>query len=421
MIKKSWKRRSRLRGGRWAEALTYRRKDIPRLKDRIAKLALENGAVFSGESVGADGIRVGEVVFNTSLFGYQEIFTDPSYNGQIVVITNPHVGNYGVSPEDSEWSRPCVRGVVVREMSRRPSNFRASQDLPSYLREHDIVAIAGVDTRAITKLLRVKGSLKGALAAGERGSEELEDSRLVERAREWVGLEGQDMVREVSCTQPYVWKEGFSSPFYDCFRTHRARERLGEGLKIAALDFGVKRNILRILYETGFEVHVFPAWSTADAIRAIKPDGIFLSNGPGDPAGLPYAVETIRALIQEYPTFGICLGHQLIALALGAKTYKLKFGHHGGNHPVQNIETGKVEISVQNHCYAVDTTTLGPKLKPSFVNLNDRSNEGMYHTELPLFSVQFHPEAAPGPNDFTFLFDDFARVVRGVECYSPRR
>lgn len=391
------------------------------MNHRIAKLALEDGTVFEGECVGAPGVRVGEVVFNTSLTGYQEIFTDPSYNGQIVVMTNPHIGNYGVNPEDEESERPCVRGVVVREMARRPSNLRARGDLPSYLAGHGIVGLAGVDTRAITKLLRVTGSLKGALASGEPGSPELEDRALVERARAWEGLEGQDMVSEVTCREPHVWTRGFPSRFSECFLARRSRERLGEGLRIAALDFGVKHNILRILKETGFEVHVFPASTSAERIRAAEPDGVFLSNGPGDPAGLPYAVETVRALLVEYPTFGICLGHQLIALALGGRTYKLKFGHHGGNHPVKDLETGKVEISVQNHCYAVDPATLGPRVKPSFVNLNDGSNEGMYHAELPVFSVQFHPEAAPGPSDFTFLFDEFARMVRQAGRCSPRR
>jgi carbamoyl-phosphate synthase small subunit len=220
------------------------------------------------------------------------------------------------------------------------------------------------------------------------------------------------MVKEVTCEKPYRWDRGFSTPFSECFRTNREDGRPGEGLRVAAFDFGIKHNILRILHDTGFEVHVLPATATAEEARAVKPHGLFLSNGPGDPEGLPYAIETIRSLIPDYPTFGICLGHQLTALALGGRTYKLKFGHHGGNHPVKDLETGKVEISVQNHCYAVDIESLGSKVKPSFQNLNDLSNEGLSHTELPLFTVQFHPESAPGPNDFTFLFDRFARLVR---------
>ena len=378
----------------------------------IAKLALEDGTVLKGEGIGAATISVGEVVFNTSLSGYQEIFTDPSYNGQIVVMTNPLIGNYGVNVDDEESMRPRVRGLVVRELSRRSSNFRSQMDLRTYLEKHGIVGIAGVDTRAITKLLRVSGSLKGVIAVGEGGSSALDERKLVEQAREWSGLEGVDMVSEVTCREPYRWTQGFRSPFSECFRANRRKERLGEGLRIAAFDFGIKYNILRILHETGFEVHVLPAGATADEARALRPQGIFLSNGPGDPEGLPYAVKTVRSLIHDYPTFGICLGHQLTCLALGGRTYKLKFGHHGGNHPVKNLESGKVEISVQNHCYAVDPASLGPDVEPTFVNLNDQSNEGLRHKKLPLFTVQFHPEAAPGPNDFTFLFDQFATMVR---------
>jgi carbamoyl-phosphate synthase small subunit len=382
------------------------------LRDVIARIALEDGTVLRGESIGAAGSTVGEVVFNTSLAGYQEIFTDPSYNGQIVVMTNPLIGNYGVNIDDDESRRVHVRGVVIRELSRRTSNFRSEQDLGSFLRKHDIVGIAGVDTRAITKRLRVSGSLKGVIATGEDGSPEMDVARLVERAREWEGLEGRDMVREVTCEKAYSWDNGFRSPFSKCFRAHREAGRPGEGLRIAAYDFGIKHNILRILLDTGFDVTVLPAHATPEEVRALRPHGIFLSNGPGDPEGLPYAAEAVRSLIQDYPTFGICLGHQIACLALGGSTYKLKFGHHGGNHPVQDIGSGKVEISVQNHCYAVEPDSLGPDVKPSSVNLNDRSNEGIYHTKLPLFTVQFHPEAAPGPNDFTFLFDRFAQMVK---------
>lgn len=388
------------------------------MRPKIAKLALEDGTVLTGESIGADGVSVGEVVFNTSLAGYQEIFTDPSYNGQIVVMTNPLIGNYGVNADDEESGRPQVRGLVVRELSRRPSSFRSEKHLGDYLAEHGIVGISGVDTRAVTKLLRVRGSLRGVIATMERGGGSVhgpgdrDDARLVERARGWEGLQGKDMVRDVTCPGVHRWTEGFRSPFSECFLANRERSRLGEGLRIAAFDFGIKHNILRILHESGFEIHVLPATATAEDARALKPHGVFLSNGPGDPEGLPYAVDTVRSLIREYPTFGICLGHQLTALALGGRTYKLKFGHHGGNHPVKDLRTGKVEISVQNHCYAVDPESLGAQVRPSFVNLNDGSNEGLEHVDLPLFTVQFHPEAAPGPNDFTFLFDRFARMVR---------
>lgn len=378
----------------------------------IAKLALENGTVFRGLPIGAPGVSVGEVVFNTSLSGYQEIFTDPSYNGQMVVMTNPLIGNYGINPDDEESVRPYVRGVIVKELSRRPSNFRSRLDLRTYLEKSGIVGIEGIDTRAITKLLRVDGSLKGVIASGDPGNPDLADDTLVERARAWPGMGGVDMVAEVSCKEPYEWKKGFSTPFASCFRDHRPDGRSGEGLRIAAFDFGIKHNILRIFRDMGFEVHVLPAKSRAEDARALKPDGIFLSNGPGDPAGLPYAVKAVKSLANDYPTFGICLGHQLLGLALGGETFKLRFGHHGGNHPVKNLMTNKVEISVQNHNYAVRPESLPSVVKPYFKNLNDGTNEGLIHTELPIFSVQFHPEAAPGPNDFTFLFDRFARMLR---------
>ena len=375
---------------------------------KIAKLALDDGTVLTGERLGAEGETVGEVVFNTSLSGYQEIFTDASYNGQIVVMTNPLIGNYGVNADDEESRRPYVRGIIVREGSRRTSNFRAQEDLPSYLERHNIVGITGIDTRAVTKLLRVDGSKKGVISSAD-----LDDRRLVETARAWPGLGGEDMVREVTCKEPFVWKRGFGTPFARCFLHNRPRENLGAGLKVVAYDFGIKFNILRIMHEMGFEVHVVPADTPADAVRRLRPDGVFLSNGPGDPEGVPYAIEAVRSLVGEFPVFGICLGHQLLALSLGGRVYKLTFGHHGGNHPVQNVRTGKVEISVQNHCYAVDLDSLDPeKVRPYFVNLNDHSLEGLYHTELPLFAVQFHPEASPGPNDYTFLFDDFAHLIR---------
>ncbi|HVR75762.1 MAG TPA: glutamine-hydrolyzing carbamoyl-phosphate synthase small subunit [Planctomycetota bacterium] len=383
----------------------------------IAKLALETGAVFEGESIGADGTSEGEVVFNTSLSGYQEIFTDPSYNGQMVLMTNPLIGNYGINADDEESFRPHVRGVIVRELSRHPSNFRSESSLGAYLKKYNVVGIAGIDTRAVTKLLRISGSLKGVIATGERGDAELDDSRLTDRARSWKGLGGVDMVAEVSCDKVHRWVKGFTTEFSPGFKANGTGGAAkvkppGHGLRIAAFDYGIKHNILRILHEMGFDVSVLPATATADEARALKPDGIFLSNGPGDPEGLPYAVKTVRSLLGEYPTFGICLGHQLTALALGGKTYKLKFGHHGGNHPVKNLQTGKVEISVQNHCYAVEPASLPKEMQPLFLNLNDQSNEGLVHTKLPIFTVQFHPEASPGPNDFTFLFDQFARIVR---------
>ncbi len=381
------------------------------MSQKCARLALEDGTVLRGISVGADGESIGEVVFNTSLTGYQEVFTDASYNGQMVVMTNPLIGNYGVNPDDEESRAPSLRGVIVREMSRRPSNFRSCEPLDGYLARHGVVGISGIDTRAVTKLLRVEGSLKGLISTSEDS-----DEALVEKAKNWEGLGGQDMVKEVSCEEPQLWEQGFSSPFSACFKDNRATERLGEGLEIVAFDYGVKYNILRILYEMGFKVHQVPADTTAEQVRELNPDGVFLSNGPGDPEGLPYAIETIRALIGEYPIFGICLGHQLTGLALGGRTEKLRFGHHGGNHPVLNTRTGKVEISVQNHCYAVVPDSFeSDQVEPYFINLNDQTLEGLYHREFPLFTVQFHPEAAPGPNDFTFLFDDFARMIRSAK------
>jgi carbamoyl-phosphate synthase small subunit len=371
-----------------------------------AKLALETGAIFPGYLVGKAGEMVAEVVFNTSLTGYQEIFTDASYHGQMVVMTNPLIGNYGINAEDVESFRAHVQGIIVREASRKVSNFRADGNLGFYLEKYGITGITGVDTRAVTKLLRKEGSKKGVIS-----SIDLDDRRLVEKARAWAGLIGQDMVAPVTCKEKMRWTRGLDGAF-----DLGPRADAGRGLRIVAFDFGIKYNILRILAAMAFEVIVVPAATRAAEVRELKPDGVFLSNGPGDPEGLPYVIETVRALIGEFPLFGICLGHQLLTLAMGGRTYKLHFGHHGGNHPVQNLFTKKVEISVQNHCFAVDLASLDPReVKPYFLNLNDRSNEGLVHTRLPLFSVQFHPEAAPGPTDFTFLFEQFAAMVRSRE------
>lgn len=368
-----------------------------------AKIALSDGSVFTGISFGQPGESVGEAVFNTSLAGYQEIFTDASYNGQTVVMTNPLIGNYGLNPADEESFRPHVRGVVVREVSRIVSNHRSTVALGDYLKKYGILGITGVDTRAITRLLRVEGFLKSVIS-----TEDLDDDSLVAKARAWEGLEGRDMVSEVTCKEPHVWTQGLESGFdFDSFKVR------ADGLKIVAFDFGVKYNILRILREIGFEVHVVPASTSAAEVDKIAPDGVFLSNGPGDPTGVPYAIETVRQLVGKYPIFGICLGHQLLSLALGGRTYKLKFGHHGGNHPVQNLFDRKVDISVQNHCFCVDQESLDHSvIEPYYVNLNDGSLEGLVHRQLPVFSVQFHPEAAPGPNDFAFLFEQFATLVR---------
>lgn len=366
-----------------------------------AKIALEDGLVLEGVAAGAGGETVGEVVFNTSLSGYQEVFTDPSYHGQIVLMTNPQIGNYGVNEEDVESRRPFLEGIVVRELSRRTSNFRATTSLADYLRDHGVVGIADVDTRAITKRLRVKGSLKGVIS-----TEDLDDDSLVAKARAWEGLVGRDMVAPVACEAPFRWTEGLDCPF--AYRSFRKR---AAGQRIVAVDLGVKYNILRILKTIGFDVMVVPARATAEDILRLEPEALFLSNGPGDPEGVPYAIETVRALLEELPIFGICLGHQILGLALGAATRKLRFGHHGGNHPVANLRTRKVDISCQNHCFVVDPETLPPEAVPYFLNLNDRSLEGFYHRTLPIYSVQFHPEASPGPNDFAFLFEDFVGLV----------
>ena len=380
-----------------------------------AKLVLADGSVFEGDALGHIGEATGEAVFNTSMTGYQEIFTDPSYNGQMVVMTNPLIGNYGMNAEDEESIRPHLRGVIVREVSRVVSNHRATVDLDSYLKKFEVVGITGVDTRAITKLLRVEG-FKNAVIS----SVDLDEASLLAKAREWEGLEGKDMVSAVTCPETFVWDKGLTSKFaFSKLRT------LASGLRVAAFDFGVKYNILRILKSMGFEVHVLPASATPGDVHRLRPDGVFLSNGPGDPTGLPYAIETVRHLLGEYPIFGICLGHQLLSLALGGSTEKMEFGHHGGNHPVQNVFTKKVDISVQNHCYHVLIDSLDARqIEPYFINLNDRSLEGIVHNRLPLFSVQFHPEASPGPNDFSFLFEQFATMVRMKKplraCAIPR-
>jgi len=368
----------------------------------IAKLALEDGSVFTGESAGAPGEAGAEVVFNTAMSGYQEVFTDPSYHGQIVVMTQPHIGNYGVNPEDEESSRPYLSGIVVREISRRPSNFRSRLSLDAYLKEKGVVGITGVDTRAITKLLRVEGSLRGVIS-----TEDLDDESLVRKAREVPDIVGRDLVDPVTVKAPERWSEGFHTPWaYSSFRES------AEGLRVAAMDFGMKYNIARILAGIGFEVWRVPARATAEEIRALEPDALFLSNGPGDPGGVPYAIGTIRELYTELPVFGICLGHQLLCLAMGGEREKLKFGHHGANHPVMELRTRKVDISCQNHCFVVNVDSLSREVETTYLNLNDHSLEGIAHRKLPVFSVQFHPEASPGPNDFSYLFDEFVRMVR---------
>jgi len=365
----------------------------------IAKLALEDGTVFTGRSCGADGERTGEVVFNTAMTGYQEVLTDPSYCGQIVAMTYPLIGNTGVNREDGESARPWVEGFVVREMSRRRSNFRSSEDLPAWLVRHGIPAIEGIDTRALTRRLRDRGAMMGILS-----TRDLDDAGLVARAQAAPKLGDRDCVSEVTSKETHAFLEGKAAPFTPALAGSDPRR-----FRVAALDSGIKTAILRYLDRIGCDVTVFPADATAGRILAIKPDGVFLSNGPGDPAVLDHHVACIRALADQHvPVFGICLGHQLVALALGARTYKMKFGHHGGNHPVRDLTTGKIEITTQNHGYAVDPESLpGTGLSVTHRNLYDGTIEGLKHESLPVFSVQYHPEGGPGPHDSLYLFQRF--------------
>jgi carbamoyl-phosphate synthase small subunit len=366
-----------------------------------AVLALEDGTVFRGTAAGAEGETRGEVVFNTSMTGYQEVLTDPSYAGQIVTMTSPQIGNYGVSDEDTESQGPQVAGFVVRESSPISSNWRADATLRDYLVKHRIVAIAGIDTRALTRVLRSTGVMRGAIGTGE-----VDADALVERARSIPQMEGTDLVREVTCDAPYVW-EATTLEEAGEFGVPPER-RAATRRRIAAYDFGIKHNILRRLTLHNCDVHVFPATAPAEDLMAVEPEGVFLSNGPGDPAALPYAIANVKRLLErDVPMFGICLGHQVMGLALGGTTYKLKFGHRGANHPVKFLETGKVEITSQNHGFAVDPDSLPSDTRVTHLNLYDGTVEGLRHTGKPVFSVQYHPEASPGPHDADYLFRQF--------------
>ncbi|MBI2083029.1 MAG: glutamine-hydrolyzing carbamoyl-phosphate synthase small subunit [Deltaproteobacteria bacterium] len=373
-----------------------------------ALLILADGTTFEGESFGYETEAIGEVVFNTSMTGYQEILTDPSYKGQIIVMTYPEIGNYGVNKEDVESWRPFVEGFVVRHYNPVFSNFRSKLDLGSYLKKNKIPAVEGIDTRALTRLLRDKGSQIGILSAGGQ-----DKKRLLKKVREAPTMVGRDLVKEVTCERPYRWKEGVWNLRKNPPPTPLFDKEGGEGgrFKVIAYDFGIKRNILRNLVDVGCDVTVVPASTTANKALAMKPDGIFLSNGPGDPEPVTYAIETIRQLIGKVPIFGICLGHQLIGLSLGGKTYKLKFGHHGGNQPVMDLQTRKVEITAQNHGFAVDTDSLKGRAELTHINLNDHSVEGLRSTRDPVFSVQYHPEASPGPHDANYLFKRFVEMM----------
>ncbi len=368
-----------------------------------ALLALEDGSVFHGHAVGATGQTVGEVVFNTAMTGYQEILTDPSYARQLVTLTYPHIGNTGCNVEDEESTAVHAAGLIVRDVPRRPSNWRNQESLPDYLKRHGIVAIAGIDTRRLTRILRDKGALGGCIVAGES----IDVDAAIAAARGFPGLNGMDLAKLVSTTAHYEWNEGT----YDLDRT--AFNHPEKRFKVVAYDFGVKRNILRLLAEQGCDITVVPAQTPAAEVLAMQPDGVFLSNGPGDPAACDYAVAATRELLDaKIPLFGICLGHQIMGLALGARTLKMKFGHHGANHPVKDHDDGRVLITSQNHGFAVDPATLPANARVTHSSLFDGSLQGFALTDRPAFCFQGHPEASPGPHDIGYLFDRFAALMQ---------
>ncbi|MDE2181081.1 MAG: glutamine-hydrolyzing carbamoyl-phosphate synthase small subunit [candidate division NC10 bacterium] len=390
-----------------------------------AFLALADGTLFEGRSFGSEGEAVGEVVFNTSMTGYQEVLTDPSYKGQMVVMTYPLIGNYGINPEDVESSTLAVEGFIVKEASPYPSNWRSAQTLDSYLKEQDIVGIQGIDTRALTRHLRDHGAMEGVIS-----SKDLHPDSLITKAKASPGLIGRDLVKEVACTSPYTWHEGPWQLSKGHIEQGLGARGQGEQQKlqlplftqpstlsptpyrVVAYDCGIKHNILRKLIEAGCDVTVVPPDTPASTVLGLTPDGVFLSNGPGDPEGVPYLIDNVQKLIGKTPIFGICLGHQILGLAFGGRTYKLKFGHHGGNQPVKDLTTGKVEITTQNHGFAVDIASIpDPEIELTHVNLNDHTVEGMRHRRLPIFSVQYHPEASPGPHDAGYLFQRFVELM----------
>jgi carbamoyl-phosphate synthase small subunit len=380
-----------------------------------ALLALADGKVYEGSSFGAEGEALGEVVFNTSMTGYQEILTDPSYEGQLVAMTYPEIGNVGVNLEDVESRQPFVNGFIVKNYTAQPSNWRAAQPLHEYMRAHGIVGIQGIDTRSLVRYLRDHGSQEGIISTTTGNLEQL-----VAKARNSPGLVGKDLVQEVTCEQSFDWNQGMwdlSTGYKTRSGNQPAAKRKRKGsftapnLFVVAYDYGIKYNILRNLAEAGCAVTVVPAATPAEDVLALNPDGIFLSNGPGDPGAVPYAKENVRKLIGKKPVFGICLGHQIMGLALGGKTYKLKFGHHGGNQPVMDLTTRKVEITSQNHGFAVDADSLKGAAEVTHLNLNDNTVEGLAHRELPIFSVQYHPESSPGPHDANYLFKRFTDLM----------
>jgi carbamoyl-phosphate synthase small subunit len=376
-----------------------------------AILALEDGRIFEGESFGAGVTRIGEICFNTSMTGYQEVLTDPSYRGQIVAMTYPLIGNYGTNALDQESGEPHVRGFVIEELSEIPSNWRSESSLEDYLLRWEIPGIQGIDTRALTRHLRERGAMKGCLT-----SEALSEKEAVAQAVAGRGVIGMDYVREVTTRESYRWDPDDRLSTMWSVASGNADEVIRRTLppvryRVIAYDYGIKENILRRLRQNGFAVTVVPATATADEVMAMNPDGVFLSNGPGDPTALPYAHEALRGLMGKKPIFGICLGHQVLGLAAGGKTFKLKFGHRGGNQPVKDLRTGKVAITSQNHGFAVDADSLPAEMEVTHINLNDGTVEGMRHRELPVFSVQYHPEAAPGPHDASYFFSQFAELI----------
>ncbi len=378
--------------------------EIPVIQAAI--LVLEDGTVFEGESVGAPGLSVGEVVFNTAMTGYQEVLTDPSYARQMVTLTYPHIGNTGMTDQDNEASKVWSAGLIVRDVPRRPSNWRSQVSLQDWLIQRGVVAIAGIDTRKLTRILREKGAQNGALMAGDTDVE-----KALEAARKFPGLKGMDLAKVVTTEKTYTWTEGQLDLDANAFVSVPAK------YKVVAYDFGVKTNILRMLAERGCEVTVVPAQTPAAEVLALKPDGVFLSNGPGDPEPCDYAIEAIKTFIDvKIPTFGICLGHQLLGLASGAQTMKMGHGHHGANHPVQDLDSGRVMITSQNHGFAIDEATLPPTLRVTHRSLFDGTNQGVARTDVPAFSFQGHPEASPGPTDVGPLFDRFVVLMEQAKA-----